>query len=111
MYLGQQPHIGIASGVSEEVIQNVHDAMGGWPPKEGGIEEAMSLVGDDIVDLLSAAGTPTMCRDRVQEYLDAGASYPVLCPLTPNIRGNYRRFRPGLSCSLYRKLPSRVYIC
>ena len=94
MYLGQQPHIGIASGVSEEVIQNVHDAMGGWPPKEGGIEEAMSLVGDDIVDLLSAAGTPTMCRDRVQEYLDAGASYPVLCPLTPNIREIIDAFAP-----------------
>ena len=94
MYLGQQPHIGIASGVSEEVIQTVHDAMGGWPPKEGGIEEAMSLVGDDIVDLLSAAGTPTMCRDRVQEYLDAGASYPVLCPLTPNIRDIIDAFAP-----------------
>ena len=86
MYLGQQPHIGKASGVPEELIQEMHDAMGGWPPREGGIEEAMSLVGDDIVDLLSAAGTPAMCRARVQEYVDAGASYPVLCPLTPNIR-------------------------
>jgi 5,10-methylenetetrahydromethanopterin reductase len=76
MYLGQQPHIGKASGVSERVIQSVHDAMGGWPPKEGGIEAAMSLVDDDIVDLLSVAGTPEMCRNRVQEYLDAGASYP-----------------------------------
>ena len=94
MYLGQQPHIGKASGVSGEVIQNVHDALGGWPPKEGGIEEAMSLVGDDIVDLLSAAGTPAMCRDQVQEYLDAGASYPVLCPLTPNIREIIDAFAP-----------------
>ena len=51
MYLGQQPHIGRASGVPDEVIQSVHDAMGGWPPREGGIEEAMSLVGDDMVDL------------------------------------------------------------
>ena len=94
MYLGQQPHIGKASGVSEQVIQNVHDAIGGLPPKGGGIEEAMSLVGDDIVDLLSAAGTPAMCRDRVQEYLDAGASYPVLCPLTPNIRDIIDAFAP-----------------
>ena len=94
MYLGQQPHIGKASGVSEEVIQSVHDALGGWPPREGGIEEAMSLVGDGIVDLLSAAGTPDMCRNRVQEYLDAGASYPVLCPLTPNIREIIDAFAP-----------------
>ena len=95
MYLGQQPHIGKASGVPEEVIQSVHDAMGGWPPREGGIEEAMSLVGDDIVDLLSAAGTPDMCRARVHEYVDAGASYPVLCPLTPNIREIIDAFAPG----------------
>ena len=94
MYLGQQPHIGKASGVPEKVIQNVHDAMGGWPPREGGIEEAMSLVGDDIVDLLSAAGTPDMCRARVQEYVDAGASYPVLCPLTSNIREIIEAFAP-----------------
>ena len=94
MYLGQQPHIGKASGVPEELIQNVHDAMGGWPPREGGIEDAMSLVGDDIVDLLCAAGTPAMCRERVQEYVDAGASYPVLCPLTPNIAEIIDAFAP-----------------
>ena len=94
MYLGQQPHIGKASGVPEQLIQDVHDAMGGWPPRPGGIEDAMTLVGDDIVDLLSAAGTPDMCRERVQEYVDAGASYPVLCPLTPNIREVIDAFAP-----------------
>ena len=95
MYLGQQPHIVKVSGVPEEVIQSVHDAMGGWPPSEGGIEVAMSLVGDDIVDLLSAAGTPAMCRERVQEYVAVGASYPVLCPLTPNIREIINAFSLG----------------
>ena len=54
----------------------------------------MSLVGDDIVDLLSAAGTPDTCRARVQEYVDAGASYPVLCPLTSNIREIIEAFAP-----------------
>lgn len=97
MYMGQQPHIAKASGVDEEVIQRIHDTMGGWPPREGGIEAAMALVGDDIVDLLSAAGTPEMCRQRVQEYLDAGASYPVLCPLTSNIGEIIDAFAPGLA--------------
>ncbi len=94
MYLGQQPHIGKASGVPEELIRNVHDAMSGWPPRDGGIEDAMSLVSDEIVDLLCAAGTPAQCRERVQEYVDAGASYPVLCPLTPNIREIIDAFAP-----------------
>ena len=95
MYLGQQPHIAKASGVDEDVVQTIHDAMGGWPPKEGGIEAAMSLVGDDVVDLLCAAGTPEMCRSRVQEYVSAGASYPVLCPLTTNIKEIIDAFAPG----------------
>jgi 5,10-methylenetetrahydromethanopterin reductase len=95
MYMGQQPHIGIASGVDEELIQHIHDTMGGWPPREGGIEAAMPLVSDEIVDLLCATGTPEMCRRRVQEYLDAGASYPVLCPLTPNIKQIIDEFAPG----------------
>jgi len=94
MYMGQQPHIAKASGVDEDVIQHIHDTMGGWPPREGGIESAMSLVGDDIVDLLCAAGTPEMCRQTVQKYLDNGASYPVLCPLTPNITEIIDAFRP-----------------
>jgi len=94
MYMGQQPHIAKASGIDEDVIQHIHDTIGGWPPREGGIEAAMSLVGDDIVDLLCAAGTPEMCRQRVQEYMDAGASYPVLCPLTPNIREIIDAFSP-----------------
>ncbi len=85
MYLGQQPHIARSSGVNDEVIRRIHDTMGGWPPREGGIEAAMPLVDDDLVDLLCAAGTPEMCRQRANEYVDAGASYPVLCPLTPNV--------------------------
>lgn len=95
MYIGQQPHIASASGIDEELVQHIRDTMGGWPPREGGIEAAMPLVGDDIVDQLCAAGTPERCRDRVQEYLDAGASYPVLCPLTPNIADIIDAFAPG----------------
>ncbi len=93
MYAGQQPRIGKASGVAD-VIQNVHDAMGGWPPREGGIEDAISLVGDDTVDLLYAAGTSEMYRERVQEYVDAGASRPVLRLLTSNIREIVDAFAP-----------------
>ena len=56
----------------------------------------MPLVGDDIVDLLAAAGTPEMCRRRVQEYLDARASYPVLCPLTSNVDEIIDAFAPEM---------------
>ena len=95
MYMGQQPHIAKASGVDGGTVQSIHDVMGGWPPRDGGIEDAMALVDDDVVDLLCAAGTPEMCRERVEEYIDAGASYPVLCPLTPNIAEIIDAFAPS----------------
>ncbi|MCH9036102.1 MAG: LLM class flavin-dependent oxidoreductase [Chloroflexi bacterium] len=85
MYIGQQPHIALASGVDPELVQRIQDTMGGWPPRPGGIEAAMPLVSDQVLDLLTASGTPEMCRQRVQEYLEAGASCPVLCPLTSNV--------------------------
>ena len=94
MYMGQQPHIAKASGISDDLLQRIHDTMGGWPPKEGGIEAAMPLVNDDVVDMLCASGTPEMCRERVKEYVDAGASYPVLCPLTTNIAEIIDAFAP-----------------
>ena len=94
MYIGQQPHIARVSGVDEELVQRIQDTMGGWPPKPGGIEAATLLVNDDVVDMLAVAGTPEMCRKRVQEYLDAGASYPVLCPLTPNVEEIIDTFAP-----------------
>ena len=94
MYLGQQPHIARASGVAEDAVQRIQDTMGGWPPRKGGIEDAMQLVDDDIVDMLCAAGSPEMCRQRVKEYVDAGASYPVLCPLTPNVAEIIDAFAP-----------------
>ena len=56
----------------------------------------LDLEGTEIVDQLCVAGTPEMCRQRVQEYLDAGASYPVLCPMTDNISEIIDAFAPGL---------------
>ena len=95
MYIGHRTHIAKASGVYEETIQQIHDTKSGWPPRTVGIEDAMVLVEDQTVDQLCAAGTPDMCLHRVQEYLDAGASCPVLCPLTPNIAEIIDAFAPG----------------
>ena len=94
MYMGQQPHIAKASGVDEELVQRIHDKMGGWPPRPRGIEDAMLLVDNNVVDMLCVAGTPGMCLEKVREYVDAGASYPVLCPLTPNISEIVDAFAP-----------------
>jgi len=83
MYLGQQPHIGLASGLSTDYIELLHDKMGGWPPDEGGIERAMPFVDDDVVNKFTAAGTPDECLEAARRYVAAGAEYPVPVILTP----------------------------
>jgi len=77
MYLGQQPHIGQASGLSDEFLQKVHDTMGGWPPRPGGIEAAAKLVEDNVVTRFVAAGTPNECLELSRGYVEAGATYAI----------------------------------
>jgi 5,10-methylenetetrahydromethanopterin reductase len=84
-YLGQQPHIMKASGVSQELLDEINQVLK-WPATEEEIEKAMSLVPDDVVQLITASGTPEECRTKVQEYLSSGATCPILYPLGPDVK-------------------------
>ena len=79
-YLGQQPHIMQASGVSQDLIDAVGRELT-WPATSAQIERAMRLVPDDVVQLLTASGTPEECRAKVREYVAAGCTCPILYPL------------------------------
>jgi 5,10-methylenetetrahydromethanopterin reductase len=79
-YLGQQPHIMKASGVSGELLDRIHQVLT-WPATEEQIERAMALVPDDVVQLITASGTPEECARKVDEYIAAGCTCPVLYPL------------------------------
>ena len=57
-YLGQQPHFAKALAYPEDGLAEIVAMMGGWPPRPGGVEAAMSLVDDALVDELIAHGTP-----------------------------------------------------
>lgn len=94
MYLGQQPHIAKASGVPEELLEEVNRTIGGWPPKEGGIEEAQKLVPMEVVDSLAASGTPDECVKQVQAYVTRPNVYPVVLPLTDNYEEIVEAFAP-----------------
>ncbi len=89
MYLGQQPHFGkalIEYGIKESLISEINQALGGWPPKEGGLESAMHLVDDKLIQLITASGTPDDCRKKVREYVKAGVTLPLICPVSKDIR-------------------------
>lgn len=95
MYLGQQPHVMKASGVKQSLIDEIHQALGGWPPKKGGIETAAPLVDDKIVRLLTASGAADECRRKIKEYVEAGATLPMISPVGANVKKMIDVFAEG----------------
>jgi 5,10-methylenetetrahydromethanopterin reductase len=83
-YLGQQPHIMKASGVAPELLEEIGAKLT-WPASEAEIQEAMHLVPDGVVQLITASGTADECRAKVQEYIDSGCTCPVLYPLGDDV--------------------------
>ena len=79
-YLGQQPHIMKASGVPDSLLEEVGKVLT-WPATAAQVEAASRLVPDDIVQMLTASGTPAEAREAVDGYLATGATCPILYPL------------------------------
>ncbi len=84
-YLAQQPHIAKASGVSNDVVAEIQSILG-WPATHEQIEKAMHLVPDDLVHRITASGTPDEARAKVQEYIDHGATCPILYPVGGDVK-------------------------
>jgi len=84
-YLGQQPHIMKASGVSQELLDEIGRVLT-WPATEEQIMRAMELVPDDVVQMITASGTPDEVKRKVREYVAAGATCPILYPLGPDVK-------------------------
>jgi len=95
-YLGQQPHIMKASGVSQELLDEIAQVLT-WPATEREIEAAMALVPDDVVQSVTASGTPEEVRAKVREYVAAGCTCPVLYPLGDDVRLMIDTFANGYS--------------
>jgi 5,10-methylenetetrahydromethanopterin reductase len=79
-YLAQQPHIARASGVKQEVVEKIQSILG-WPATKEQIDKAKGYVPDELVLRITATGTPEEAKAKVQEYLDRGATCPILYPL------------------------------
>ncbi len=95
-YLGQQPHIMKASGVRQELLDEIGQVLT-WPATEEQIEQAMKLVPDDVVQMITASGTPEEVRAKVREYVAYGATCPILYPLGPDVRLMIDVFANGYS--------------
>ncbi len=84
-YMAQQPHIAKASGVSMDIVHEIQSILG-WPATHEQIQKAKHLVPDDLIHKITASGTPDEARAKVQEYIDNGATCPVLYPVGGNVK-------------------------
>jgi len=84
-YLATEPHIMKASGVSEELLQRVQSIMS-WPATDEEYAQASRLIPDAVVRDLMAVGTTEECVAKVQEYVEAGVTCPILYPMMDDIR-------------------------
>jgi 5,10-methylenetetrahydromethanopterin reductase len=92
-YLAQQPHIAKASGVSQKVVGEIQSILG-WPATREQIQRAKHFVPDELILRITASGTPTEARAKVQEYLNHGATCPILYPVGGDVKLLIDTFSP-----------------
>jgi 5,10-methylenetetrahydromethanopterin reductase len=93
-YLAQQPHIAKASGVAPQVVAEIQSILG-WPATHEQIQQAKHLVSDELITRITASGTPEEARAKVQQYIDHGATAPILYPVGGDVRLLIDTFSPG----------------
>ncbi len=92
-YLAQQPHIAKASEVDQSIVDEIQSILG-WPATHEQIQEAKHLVPDELVKRITASGTPDQARAKVQEYIDNGATAPILYPVGGDVKLLVDTFSP-----------------
>jgi 5,10-methylenetetrahydromethanopterin reductase len=95
-YLAQQPHIAKASGVSQEIVQEIQSILG-WPATEEEIDKAKHLVPDELIDHITASGTPDEARICVNEFRKHGCTCPILYPVCGDVKLLVDTFAPQQS--------------
>jgi 5,10-methylenetetrahydromethanopterin reductase len=76
VYLSLFPNVARETGLEPSFVETLASAF-----HSGGVDAAAPLIGDDVVDLLTAAGSVEDCRRRLDEYRAAGVDLPILAPV------------------------------
>ena len=84
-YLAQQPHIAKASGVSQDVVDQIQSILG-WPATKEQIQQAKHLVPVELIHRITASGTPDEARAKVEEYRQQGCTSPILYPVGGDVK-------------------------
>ena len=58
----------------------------GWPATKEQIHEAMQHVPDELIERITACGTPDEVSAKVEEYNRNGCTCPILYPLGDDVK-------------------------
>jgi 5,10-methylenetetrahydromethanopterin reductase len=92
-YLAQQPHIAKASGVSQDVVDEIQSILG-WPATKEQIQRAKHFVPEELIHRITASGTPEEARSKVEEYRRNGCTSPILYPVGGDVKLLIDTFAP-----------------
>lgn len=92
-YLAQQPHIAKASGVSQDVVDEIQSILG-WPATKEQIQRAKHVVPEELIHRITASGTPEEARSKVEEYRRNGCTSPILYPVGGDVKLLIDTFAP-----------------
>lgn len=76
VYLSLFPNVARETGLDPESVRRLRETF-----SDGGVDAAAPLVGDDVVEKLTASGSVEDCRRRLGEYREAGVDLPILAPV------------------------------
>ena len=94
-----------ASGVPESLLDEIGEVLT-WPATHEQVVAASKLVPDEIVQMITASGTPDECRAKVAEYVRRRLHLPDPVPARRRRRGHDRRVRRMGSMNDHRQLVS-----
>jgi 5,10-methylenetetrahydromethanopterin reductase len=76
VYLSLFPNVARETGLDAGFVRTLSKAFA-----DGGVDAGAPLVGDDVVEELTASGSVEDCRRRLDEYREAGVDLPILAPV------------------------------
>jgi 5,10-methylenetetrahydromethanopterin reductase len=68
-----------------EIVENIQSILG-WPATHEQIQKAKHLVPEDLIMRITASGTPSEARAKVQEYRKNGCTCPILYPVGGSVK-------------------------
>jgi len=74
-----------ASGIDLDEVKPLRDAV-----ERNDRKALLRLVKDEWVEMLTASGTPSECRERLDAYRKAGVNMPLIVPIGRNYRDAIR---------------------